>query len=69
MNDRALRDIIVGLGGTANGYPARGRLRHHGRLGSDGDLLPRHLAADLKERLGRIVVGYPRPQAGDGGAT
>ncbi len=21
MNDRALRDVVVGLGGTANGYP------------------------------------------------
>jgi formate--tetrahydrofolate ligase len=43
MNDRALRDITVGLGGPANGYPAPGRLRHRRRLRGDGDLLPRHL--------------------------
>ena len=41
MNDRALREIVCSLGGVANGYPARGRLRHHRRLRSDGDLLPR----------------------------
>ena len=44
MNDRALRDIVVSLGGTANGYPARGRLRHRRGLGGDGDLLPVHFA-------------------------
>ena len=40
MNDRALRDITVALGGPGNGYPARGRLRHRRRLRGDGDLLP-----------------------------
>ena len=43
MNDRALRDIVCSLGGVANGYPARGRLRHHGRLRDHGDPLPFHL--------------------------
>jgi formate--tetrahydrofolate ligase len=33
--------------------PARGRLRHRGGLGGDGDLLPGDLAEDLKERLGQ----------------
>ena len=42
MNDRALRQITNSLGGPGNGYPARRRLRHRRRLGSDGDLLPRH---------------------------
>ena len=37
MNDRALRQIVLGLGGRPNGYPARNRLRHHRRLGGDGD--------------------------------
>ena len=41
-NDRALRDIVVGLGGPGNGYPRAGRLRHRRRLRSHGDLLPRH---------------------------
>src|SRR5579885_3646353 len=36
MNDRALRKIVIGLGGTANGFARK----------------------DLKERLGRIVIGY-----------
>ena len=44
VNDRALRDIVVGLGGPGNGYPRAGRLRHRGRLRSDGDLLPGHAA-------------------------
>ena len=42
VNDRALRDITVALGGPANGYPAAGRLRHRRGLGGHGDLLPRH---------------------------
>ena len=42
MNDRALRDITVGLGGPGNGFPRAGRLRHRGRLRGDGDLLPGH---------------------------
>ena len=37
INDRALRDIVVGLGGRANGYAAPDRLRHHRRVGGDGD--------------------------------
>ena len=41
MNDRALRDIIIGLGGRSRRHSARERLRHHGRERSDGDPLPR----------------------------
>jgi formate--tetrahydrofolate ligase len=60
MNDRALRDITVGLGGPGNGFPRQ-----------DGfDIvvasevmaifcLSRNLE-DLKNRLGNIVVGYRR---------
>ena len=40
MNDRALREITVALGGPANGFPRAGRLRHRRRLGDHGDLLP-----------------------------
>ena len=40
MNDRALRDIIVGLGGVEQPVPARGGLRHHRGLRGDGRLLP-----------------------------
>ena len=40
MNDRALRQIVSSLGGRRQWLSARGRLRHHGRLRGDGDLLP-----------------------------
>jgi formate--tetrahydrofolate ligase len=58
INDRALRDIVVGLGGTANGYPRQD--------GFDIVVASEVMAvfclardlSDLKERLGRIVVGY-----------
>ena len=40
MNDRALREIVVGLGARQR-LSARGRFRHHRRLGGDGRLLPR----------------------------
>ena len=41
MNDRALRQAVIGLGGPANGVPPRRRLRHHRRLGGDGGILSR----------------------------
>jgi len=60
MNDRALRDIVVGLGGSANGYPRQD--------GFDIVVASEVMAifclsrslADLKQRLGNIVVGYRR---------
>jgi formate--tetrahydrofolate ligase len=62
MNDRALRDIVVGLGGTANGYPRED--------GFDIVVASEVMAIfclstsleDLKNRLGNIVVGYTRDQ-------
>ena len=62
MNDRALRDIVVGLGGTANGYARED--------GFDITVASEVMAifclatslADLRTRLGRIVVGYTREQ-------
>lgn len=58
MNDRALRKIIVGMGGPANGY-----LREDGYdivVASEimAILCLATNRADLKERLGRIVIGY-----------
>jgi formate--tetrahydrofolate ligase len=60
MNDRALRQITVGLGGAANGFPRQ--------EGFDIVVASEVMAifclaqslADLKERLGNIVVGYRR---------
>jgi formate--tetrahydrofolate ligase len=62
MNDRALRDIVVALGGSANGYPRQD--------GFDIVVASEVMAIfclstslkDLKERLGSIVVGYTREQ-------
>ena len=62
MNDRALRDIVVALGGTANGYPRED--------GFDIVVASEVMAIfclsnsleDLKNRLGNIVVGYSRDQ-------
>ena len=58
MNDRALRNIVVGMGGPANGY-----LREDGYdivVASEvmAILCLATGRADLKARLGRIVIGY-----------
>ena len=61
LNDRALRQIVVGLGGVHQRRAPRGRLRHRRGVRGDGDPLPGRLAAsDLKRRLGDVVVGYTR---------
>jgi formate--tetrahydrofolate ligase len=63
LNDRSLRNVTIGLGGVGNGYPRE-----------DGfDIVPASevmailcLAtsiADLKTRLGNILVGYSRDGA------
>ena len=62
MNDRALRDITIGQGGPANGY-----LREDGFdivVASEvmAILCLATNRADLKERLGRIIIGYKTDQ-------
>ena len=60
INDRALRDIVIGLGGSANGNARED--------GFDITVASEVMAifclatslADLKARLGRIVLGYTR---------
>ena len=62
MNDRALRDITVGLGGPGNGFPRQD--------GFDIVVASEVMAIfclanslkDLKTRLGNIVIGYTRDQ-------
>ncbi len=62
VNDRALRDIVIGLGGPGNGYPRQD--------GFDIVVASEVMAIfclatsvkDLKERLGKIVVGYTAQQ-------
>ena len=45
LNDRALRQIVVGLGGVHQRGAPRGRLRHRRGVRGDGDPLPGRLAA------------------------
>ena len=60
VNDRALRDVVTGLGGPGNGYPRES--------GFDIVVASEVMAifclatdlADLKARLGEIVIGYTR---------
>ena len=63
MNDRALREVTVGLGGHANGFPRED--------GFDIVVASELMAifclteswADLKRRIGDIVIGYTRSMA------
>ena len=58
MNDRALRHIVVGLGGSANGQPRE--------TGFDITVASEVMAifclseslVELKQRLGKVVIGY-----------
>src|ERR1700722_11135083 len=60
MNDRALREIVCSLGGVANGYPRE--------AGFDITVASEVMAIfclakdlnDLKDRLGKIIIGYTR---------
>jgi len=73
MNDRTLRDIVVGLGGTGNGIPRED--------GFDITVASEVMAAlcladgldDLRARLERLIVGFTRENkpvtAGDLGAV
>jgi formate--tetrahydrofolate ligase len=60
MNDRALRDITVGLGGAANGYPRSDGFDIVVASEVMAILCLATSLADLKERLGRIVVASTR---------
>jgi formate--tetrahydrofolate ligase len=63
MNDRALRDIVVSLGGVSNGFPRQ--------TGFDITVASEVMAClclsrdldELQERLGRIVVAYRRDRS------
>ncbi len=57
MNDRALRDIVAGLGGRANGYPRESGFQITVASEVMAILCLAESLAELKERLGRIVVG------------
>lgn len=57
MNDRALRDIVIGLGGTANGIPREDGFNITPASEVMAILCMAENFEDLKERLGNIYVG------------
>jgi formate--tetrahydrofolate ligase len=58
VNDRALRRIVIGLGGTADGVPREDGFDIVVASEVMAIVCLANTLADLKERLGRIVVGY-----------
>jgi formate--tetrahydrofolate ligase len=58
INDRALRDIVVGLGGRSNGYPREDGFDIVVASEVMAILCLSEDLKDLRERLGNIVVGY-----------
>jgi formate--tetrahydrofolate ligase len=60
MNDRALRDIVVSLGGVANGFPRQGRFDITTASEVMAILCLARDLADLEKRLSQIVVAETR---------
>lgn len=58
MNDRALRDITIGLGGTANGVPRQDGFNITPASEVMAILCMANNLENLKERLGNILVGF-----------
>lgn len=58
MNDRALRNIIIGLGGTANGMPREDHFTITVASEVMAILCLAESLNDLRERLGSIIVAY-----------
>src|SRR6185295_7848408 len=58
MNDRALRDIVIGLGGRTEGVPRETGFDITAASEVMAILCLANGIDDLKQRLGRIVVGY-----------
>ncbi len=60
MNDRSLRSVTVGLGGPANGYPRADGFNIAVASEVMAILCLANSLQDLKDRLGKIVIGYTR---------
>ncbi len=60
MNDRALRDITIGLGGPGNGYPRQDGFDIVVASEVMAILCLADSLADLKQRIARIVIGQTR---------
>ncbi|AMV38945.1 formate--tetrahydrofolate ligase [Planctomyces sp. SH-PL62] len=65
MNDRALRRIVIGLGGHSQGVPRESGFDITAASEIMAILCLSESLADLRERIDRILVGY----AGDGSAV
>jgi formate--tetrahydrofolate ligase len=60
MNDRALRDLVISLGGVANGFPRQGRFDITTASEVMAILCMARDLSDLEARLARIVVAETR---------
>ncbi len=60
MNDRALRQVALGLGGSANGYPRETGFDITAASEVMAILAVARDLQDLRQRLGAITVGYTR---------
>ncbi len=58
MNDRALRDIVIGMGGKANGIPREDGFQITVASEVMAILCLAADLEDLKKRLGRILIGF-----------
>ena len=58
MNDRALRDIVIGMGGKANGVVRQAGYEITVASEVMAILCLANDLKDLKERLGKIIIGY-----------
>jgi len=58
MNERALRDIVIGLGGTTEGVPRQSGFEITAASEVMATLCIARDLDDLKQRLGNIFVGY-----------
>ncbi|MGM9972589.1 MAG: formate--tetrahydrofolate ligase [Clostridiaceae bacterium] len=58
MNDRALRDVVVSLGGKANGFPREDGFMITVASEIMAILCLSHDLMDLKNKIGEIVIGY-----------
>lgn len=58
MNDRSLRDLVIGLGGTLNGIPRQDSFQITVASEIMATLCLANSLMDLKEKIGNIVFGY-----------
>ena len=60
INDRALRELVLGLGGTGNSFPRQSGFDITVASEVMAILCLAESVAELKERLGKVIVAYTR---------